>query len=74
MIELTKLDQSPVLVNLEAVKYVESMPDTLILFLNGDSIIVKESLSEIEDKWLNSKQKILENLYKNEQLQGKEPN
>ena len=69
MIELTKLDQSPVLVNIEAIKYVESMPDTLILFLNGDSIIVKETLDEIEEKWLLSKSKILVNANKYEDLQ-----
>ncbi|MFK7823888.1 MAG: flagellar FlbD family protein [Oligoflexales bacterium] len=63
MIELTRLDQSTILVNLEAVKYVESVPDTLILFLNGDSVIVRESLDEIEKKWLNSKTKVLKNLH-----------
>ncbi|NRA43685.1 MAG: flagellar FlbD family protein [Oligoflexales bacterium] len=68
MIELTKLDQSSILVNLEAIKYVESMPDTLILFLNGDSVIVKESLDEIEEKWLNSKAKVLESLNNSDEL------
>ena len=54
--------------NLEAIKYVESMPDTLILFLNGDSVIVKESLDEIEEKWLNSKAKVLESLNNSDEL------
>ena len=47
MITLTKLDNSKILLNFEAIKYVESIPDTLIIFLNGDSVIVKESLEEI---------------------------
>ena len=68
MIELTRLDQSPLLVNLEAVKYVESVPDTLILFLNGDSVIVRESLEEIEKKWLQAKTKILQNIDKNDEF------
>jgi flagellar protein FlbD len=44
---LTKLDGSPVLIGFEAVKYIESVPDTLVFFLNGDSLMVKESLSQI---------------------------
>ena len=47
MITLTKLDNSKILLNFEAIKYVESIPDTLILFLNGDTVIVKESLDQI---------------------------
>lgn len=48
MILLTKLDNSKILVNLETVKYLESIPDTLIFFTNGDSVIVKESLKDVE--------------------------
>ncbi len=47
MILLTKLDDNKILINLDTVKYMESIPDTLILFTNGDSVIVKESLEEI---------------------------
>lgn len=43
LIKLTKLDSTPILVNVEAIKYVEMIPDTLVLFLNGDSLLVKES-------------------------------
>lgn len=50
MILLTRLDNSKLLVNLETVKYVESTPDTLVTFLNGDSLIVRETLEEIERK------------------------
>ena len=48
MIVLSKLDNSPILVNLEAIKYLESTPDTLIHFLNGDSLLVREKLDDIE--------------------------
>ena len=50
MILLTKLDDSKVLVNLEAVKFFESTPDTRVFFINGESLIVKESLEDIERK------------------------
>lgn len=47
MVLLTKLNNSKVLVSLASIKYLEAVPDTLIFFLNGDSLMVKESLEEI---------------------------
>jgi flagellar protein FlbD len=47
MILLTKLDQQKILINLETVKYVESVPDTIIFFTNGESLMVQESLDAI---------------------------
>lgn len=61
MIKLTKLDNTPFLVNLETVKYAEAVPDTVIRFLNGDSVIVRESLEQIENSVLESKRKIFLN-------------
>lgn len=49
MLLLTKLDQSKILVNLASVKYMEAVPDTLIFFVNGDTLIVRESLPEVID-------------------------
>ena len=60
MIQLTKLDKTTVLVNLDTVKYIESTPDSLIFFLNGDSLIVRESLAEIESRVLQWKTKIIQ--------------
>jgi flagellar protein FlbD len=59
MIILTRLDKSRILVNLDIVKYIESMPDTLVFFQNGDSLIVQESLEEIERRVLDYKTRIL---------------
>ena len=47
MVILTKLDNSKILLNLETIKYMESVPDTIVWFLNGESIIVKEPIQEI---------------------------
>jgi flagellar protein FlbD len=47
MILLTKLDQQKILINLETVKYIESVPDTIIFFTNGDSVMVLESMEAI---------------------------
>jgi len=46
VILLTRLDRSKILVNIESIKFVESTPDTLIQFINGDSLIVLETQAE----------------------------
>lgn len=60
MILLTRLDNSKVLINLETVKYIESTPDTLILFVNGDSVMVRESLEEIDRSVIDYRVRILQ--------------
>lgn len=59
LIQLTKIDKSAILINIEAIKYIEPVPDTLILFLNGDSVIVTETLEEIIDKFEHRKSQII---------------
>ena len=48
MIQLTKLDDKKIFVNLETIKYMEEVPDTIVFFINGESVLVKESLSDVE--------------------------
>ncbi len=59
MILLTRLDKTKVLVNLDTVKCVESTPDTLISFVNGDSVIVLESLEEVDRRVLEYRVRII---------------
>lgn len=47
MILLTKLDKTRILVTLETIKCIEETPDTLVRFLNGESLMVRESIEEI---------------------------
>ena len=59
MILLTKLDNKKILVSLESVKYIESVPDTIIFFTNGDSLVVKESLLEVEESVTQHRRKVI---------------
>ena len=47
MITLTRLDERVVVVNAEVIKMIESTPDTIVTLLNGDSLIVRESVDEV---------------------------
>ncbi len=60
MISLTKLDNARILVNLETIKYIETMPDTVVRFVNGDSVIVRESLEEVELRVIKFKKQVLD--------------
>ncbi|MBN2374909.1 MAG: flagellar FlbD family protein [Sedimentisphaerales bacterium] len=47
MIAATRLNGKRFVVNAEQIRYVESTPDTMITLMNGDKIMVKETLEEI---------------------------
>jgi flagellar protein FlbD len=50
MITVTRLNQKPLVVNAELIRSVEENPDTTITFVNGDRILVCESMAEIVEK------------------------
>ena len=47
MIRLTKLNHEEFILNAELIRYVERCPDTLITLLNGDALMVRETLDEV---------------------------
>ena len=49
MIEVTKLNESKVLINAELIESVEETPDPVISSVTGKKIIVKESRQEIKN-------------------------
>ncbi len=49
MIEVTKLNDTKLLINAELIETVEETPDTVISFVTGKKIIVKESRQEIKN-------------------------
>ncbi len=47
MIQVTRLDQSALIVNPDLIIFMEETPDTIITLSNGDKIMVQERVSEI---------------------------
>ena len=47
MITVTRLNDKPLVVNADLIRSVEENPDATITLINGDRIIVKESMGEI---------------------------
>ncbi len=47
MISLTRLNGAPFVLNAELIKAIEATPDTTITLINGDHILVRESVKEV---------------------------
>lgn len=50
MIALTRLKGKQLVVNAELIKTVEKTPDTVITLLNGDRLMVRESVEDVVAK------------------------
>ncbi len=59
MIEVTRLNNTKLLINADQIEFVEETPDTVISFLSGKKIIVKESRQEIQNLVILYRKKIL---------------
>jgi flagellar protein FlbD len=47
MIRLTRLNDREFVLNAEQIKTVEETPDTMIMLLSGDQIVVRETMDEV---------------------------
>ncbi len=47
MITVTRLDRRVVVLNADLIKMIESTPDTIVTLLNGDTVVVRETLDEV---------------------------
>jgi len=59
MIELTRLNGNPMLVNSDLIKTAESSPDTMLTLINGEKLIVRENCEEVLDRVLAYRSRLL---------------
>jgi flagellar protein FlbD len=52
MIELTRLNGSPMVLNSDLIKTAESSPDTMLTLINGEKLIVREGIGEVTERVL----------------------
>jgi flagellar protein FlbD len=50
MIELTRLNGNPMLLNSDLIKTAEASPDTMLTLTNGEKLIVREELSLVLER------------------------
>lgn len=59
MVELTRLNGNLMLLNSDLIKTAEASPDTMLTLINGEKLIVRESLAEVLDRVLRYRAKLL---------------
>ncbi|HTZ96952.1 MAG TPA: flagellar FlbD family protein [Terriglobales bacterium] len=59
MIQLTRLNNSPFMVNSDLIKFVEQSPDTVITLLNNEKILVREKADAVLERIIRFRQAIL---------------
>jgi flagellar protein FlbD len=52
MIEVTRLNGVPMILNSDLIKIAESSPDTMLTLIHGEKLIVRETCGEIVEKVL----------------------
>jgi len=62
MIQLTRLNNQPLMVNSDLIKYVERAPDTVLTLVSGEKLIVRESPEEVLGKIVEFRKSILPSL------------
>lgn len=60
MIELTRLNGLPVIVNAELITLVEATPDTLISLSTGEKIMVREPVELVAERVVHYRHRIAE--------------
>jgi flagellar protein FlbD len=59
MIQLTRLNRVPLIVNADLIEHVEVTPDTVVALTNGQKFMVLETAEEVVDKVIEFRKAIL---------------
>lgn len=47
MIHLTRLNNQPLVVNADLIKFIENAPDTVLTLITGEKLVVREAVDEV---------------------------
>jgi flagellar protein FlbD len=62
MIQLTRLNNHPLVVNSDLIKFVEQAPDTVITLLSGEKIVVRESAPDVLERVVQFRRSVLQGI------------
>ena len=65
MILLTRLNNQPLVVNSDLIKWVENAPDTVLTLISGEKIIVRESTEQVLERVIAFRRAVLAGLAPN---------
>ncbi len=59
MIQLTRLNNQPLTVNSDLIKFIEKAPDTVLTLVSGEKVVVLESSEQVLEKVVEFRRTIL---------------
>jgi len=59
MIQLTRLNNQPMALNSDLIKFVEQAPDTVITLTTGEKLVVRESAEEVIQRVIRFRREVL---------------
>ena len=59
MIQLTRLNGRPMVLNSDLIKTAEASPDTMLTLINGEKLIVREEIAEVVERVLAYRARLL---------------
>lgn len=62
MIQLTRLNNTPLIVNSDLIKFVEQSPDTFVTLITGEKIVVREKSDEVLARIVEFRRSVLSGL------------
>ena len=62
MIQLTRLNNHPLVVNSDLIKFVEQAPDTVITLVSGEKIVVCESAPDVLERVVQFRRSVLQGI------------
>jgi flagellar protein FlbD len=63
MIQLTRLNNQPLLVNSDLIKFIERAPDTVLTLVSGEKVVVLESCEQVLEKVIGFRRTILSGVH-----------
>jgi flagellar protein FlbD len=62
MVQLTRLNNQPLAVNSDLIKFVEDAHDTVVTLVNGEKIVVRERVEEVIERVIAFRRAVLAGL------------
>lgn len=65
MIQLTRLNGQPLIINSDMIKLIENAPDTVISLVNGEKFVVREPGEQVLERIVQFRRRVLDGLHLN---------
>ena len=59
MIEVTRLNGNPMVLNIDLIKTAEASPDTMLTLINGEKLIVRETCADVTERVIAYRARLL---------------